>query len=212
MNATQARQKKNHRHIEPVTPDGNNAARPTSPSLEGSMDLGHEGDRGGHDGDTTQALQGAEKQAEQSIKCQRAPHFPGKSERTLSRERLAWRKLAAKGFTTLPDFFRQNVEKEDWQARLNALVAAAAASWCRSMQQRQEEEEEEGEGEAEASRDDTIAAGMPCIFKITSHSEPIQVDNTAKVLSMPQASPSQGSSSLKRARIRREQQQLQDAE
>ncbi|KAH9011953.1 hypothetical protein EDB83DRAFT_2322079 [Lactarius deliciosus] len=95
------------------------------------------------------------------------------------------------------------VEKEDRRARLNALVAAAAASRCRSMQQRQEEEEEEEEeeeGEAEASRDDTIAAGMPCIFKITSHSEPIQVDNTAEVLPMPRASPSQGSGSLKRAR------------
>ncbi|KAH9026179.1 hypothetical protein EDB85DRAFT_2175733 [Lactarius pseudohatsudake] len=164
----QCRQTEGSWPLAAVTPDGNNAARPTSPSPEGSMDLGHEGDRGGHDGDTTRALRSAEEQAEQSIKCQRAPHFPGKSERTLSRERLAWRKLAAQGFTTLPDFFRQKVEKEDWQARLNALVAAAAASRCRSMQQRQEEE---GEGEAEASRDDTVAsaAGMPCIFKITSN-------------------------------------------
>ncbi|KAH9013430.1 hypothetical protein EDB84DRAFT_1640459 [Lactarius hengduanensis] len=129
----------------------------------------------GHDTRATQVLQSAEEQEvtiEQSIKCPRAPHFPGKSERTLSREKLAWRKLAAQGFTTLPDFFRQKAEKEDRQARLDALVAAAV-TWHRFMQRRQEEEEEEEEEEEV----------VPCVSKLTS--EPIQVDDTAGVQPMP---------------------------
>ncbi|KAH9077766.1 hypothetical protein EDB83DRAFT_2311455 [Lactarius deliciosus] len=148
-----------------ATPDGNNAAHPIL-EAPGSMDLGHEGDRGGHNGDTAQVLRSAEERevtTEQSTKRPRTPHFPGKSERTLSREKLAWRKLAAQGFTTLPDFFRKRTEKEDRQARLDALVAAAVTRH-RSMQQREEEEEEEE------------AVTVPCVSKLIS--EPIQVDDS----------------------------------
>jgi hypothetical protein len=51
----------------------------------------------------------------------------------MSRKRLAQRKMAAQGFTTLPDFLRQMAEKKKQQSKLDALVAVAAAQ-PRSMQ------------------------------------------------------------------------------
>ena len=75
------------------------------------MDLGSEGDTGGHVRGTTVVLPSAQEQQEISRKRAHVPDCPRKSERTLSRERLAWTKLAAQGFTTLADFFRQKAEK-----------------------------------------------------------------------------------------------------
>ena len=79
------------------------------------------------------------------------PDCPRKSEMTLSRERLAWRKLAAQGFTTLPDFFMQKAEKlaekEKCDTRLAVLVAAATTQPS-SRQERpciQQEEEMSGD-------------------------------------------------------------------
>ncbi|KAH9027895.1 hypothetical protein EDB85DRAFT_1892794 [Lactarius pseudohatsudake] len=131
---------------QPATPDGNDVTllpipSPEVPSPEvtipeGSMDLGK---------GTTNVLRSAREQAlaaETHRKRAHTPH-PGKSERTMSRERLAWRKLAAQGFSTLPDFFRQKAEKEQREARLAAMVAAHSAQ--RSVQPKRyilEEEEE----------------------------------------------------------------------
>ena len=141
------------------TPDGNDASSDTSrlpiPSPELSMDLGSEGHEHGHDKDATNALQSPQEQglaAENPRKRPAAtPNYPGKSERTLSRQRLAQTKLAAQGFTTLPEFFQQKAEKEKQEARLRvaALVAAATATVrSRSMQHRPyvlEEEEVSGD-------------------------------------------------------------------
>ena len=95
------------------------------------MDLGSKGDTGGHVRGTTVVLLSAQEQQEISRKRAHVPDCPRKSERTLSRERLAWTKLAAQGFTTLPDFFRQKAEKlaekEKRDTRLGVLVAAATA-------------------------------------------------------------------------------------
>ncbi|KAH8985221.1 hypothetical protein EDB86DRAFT_2833165 [Lactarius hatsudake] len=150
-NLAKARQKR-LQDIQSETPDGNDVTLlpipgPEVPGLssqEGSMDLG----RG-----TTNVLQSAREQAlaaENPRKRAHVPHYPGKSERTMSRERLAWRKLEAQGFTTLPDFFRQKAEKEQREARLAALVAASAIPVRRSVQQIQYIQEEEEESESDS--------------------------------------------------------------
>ncbi|KAH9159489.1 hypothetical protein EDB89DRAFT_2083681 [Lactarius sanguifluus] len=155
-----------------ATPDGNDVTllpipSPEVPSPEvttpeGFMDLG----RG-----TTNVLQSARERtlaAENPRKRTRTAHL-GKSERTLSRERLAWRKLAAQGFSTLPDFFRQKAEKEQQEARLAALVAANAAwpvpahgVWRSVQPTRQYIREEEEETESD-SGPDTVSGSSLCM-------------------------------------------------
>ncbi|KAH9177945.1 hypothetical protein EDB89DRAFT_1902037 [Lactarius sanguifluus] len=147
-NLAKARQKRSQ-NIQSATPDGNDVTLlpvpgPEVPRLsiqEGSMDLGR--------GTWERALA-----AENPRKRTHVPHYPGKSERTMSRERLAWRKLEAQGFTTLPNFFRQKAEKEQREAKLAALVAASAAAMpvrrsvaaCQYI--REEEEETESDSDS----------------------------------------------------------------
>lgn len=101
-----------------------------------------------------------------------APRYPGKSERTLSRQKQAWRKLAAQGFTTLPDFLRQQTEKSEKKARIAALVAATTAAQSRSMQQRpyvlEEEEASEPEDEITAE-EDNLNPRIASTFRIYKH-------------------------------------------
>ncbi|KAH8985198.1 hypothetical protein EDB83DRAFT_2326139 [Lactarius deliciosus] len=150
-----------------ATPDGNDVTLLPIPSPEvttpeGSMDLG----RG-----TTNVLQSARERALAAENPRKRTHTAhlGKSERTMSRERLAWRKLAAQGFSTLPDFFRQTAEKEQRKARLAALVAANAArpapahsAWrsVQPMRQYIREEEEETESDSEP---DTVSRSSLCM-------------------------------------------------
>ena len=98
-----------------------------------------------------------------------ASHYPGQSKRTMSRKRLAQRKMAAQGFTTLPDFLRQMAEKKKQQSKLDTLVAVAAAQ-PRSMQTRwqiQEEEEEEGDGSTMAKEHNSKTASELHVHKHT---------------------------------------------
>ncbi|KAH9023139.1 hypothetical protein EDB85DRAFT_2151322 [Lactarius pseudohatsudake] len=145
-----------------ATPDGNDVTllpipSPEVPSPEvtipeGSMDLGK---------GTTNVLRSAQEQAlaaETHRKRAHTPH-PGKSERTMSRERLAWRKLAAQGFSTLPDFFRQKAEKEQREARLAAMVAAHSAQ--RSVQPKRYILEEEEETESDSGPDTGSSSCTP---------------------------------------------------
>ncbi|KAH8979352.1 hypothetical protein EDB92DRAFT_1821065 [Lactarius akahatsu] len=91
----------------------------------------------------------------------------------MSRERLAWRKLAAQGFSTLPDFFRQKAEKEQQEARLAALVAAHSAQ--RSVQPKQYILEEEEETESDSGPDTGSSSCMPASgVHIPSDSETCQ--------------------------------------
>ncbi|KAH9159876.1 hypothetical protein EDB89DRAFT_2082892 [Lactarius sanguifluus] len=87
----------------------------------------------------------------------------------MSRERLAWRKLAAQGFSMLPDFFRQKAKKEQQEARLAALVAANAAqpvpahgAWRSVQPMRQYIQEEEEETESD-SGPDTVSGSSLCM-------------------------------------------------
>lgn len=82
--------------------------------------------------------------AENPQKCPHPHSYPGHSERTQSRQKLAQRKLAAQGFATLPEFLKRVEEKKQQQARLSALVAAATTA-TRSKQGGQYNLEEEEE-------------------------------------------------------------------
>jgi hypothetical protein len=118
-------------------PNGNDVTPPLTvpthipnPSPEWSTDLDpaldSEGDWGRHNKDVPHGAQERAVPTEHSRKHAPVTHFPGQSERTMSRKKLAHKKLLAQGFTTLPEFFRQKAEKDKQQARLNALVAAVA--------------------------------------------------------------------------------------
>ena len=96
-------------------------------------------------------------------------HYPGQSKRTMSRKRLAQKKLAAQGFMTLPDFLRQMAKKTKQQAKLDALVAVAAAQ-PKSMQTQweiQEEEEEAGDNLTMAKEHNSKTASALHIHKHT---------------------------------------------
>lgn len=167
------------------------------------MDLSHEGDCNGRDRDITHVLQSAPEEAvaalvaaEKSRKSTHAPHFPGNSERTLSRKRQAWRKLAAQGFTTLPEFLRQKAEDEERKARLAALVAAHASAWPRSMQDTHIREEEEEES---ASGDEIIEMRAE---EFNPKTTPIQVEDVENIRSKPTETESRFSS-RERDRARR---------
>jgi hypothetical protein len=113
----------------------------------------------------------------------------------------------AQGFTTLPDFLRQIAEKERQWAKLNTLVAAAAAQ-PRSVQKKLHIQEEDNNNnnktmakehnsetapalhidkrtlETNATNDMAPCRGLDgvttsCIIEIASDSEPIQVEDTA---------------------------------
>ena len=135
-------------------------SRLLSPSPEGSADLGGEGGGGVHHRHAANFVQSAQKReltVGNSGARTHMPSHPGRSERTLSRQKLAQRKLAAQGFTMLPDFLRQKAEKAEREARLAALVAAALAAATaarpRSTQQNPFvlEEEETSEDEVMAN-------------------------------------------------------------
>ena len=156
-------------------PDGNDITHLPIPGPEQSMDLDSEGDRGGHNNEIAECLQYAQERAvltehsREHSYASVASHYPGQSERTMSRKRLAQRKLAAQGFTTLPDFLRQMAEKTKQQAKLDALVAVAAAR-PRSMQTRwqiQEEEEEAGDDSTMAKEHNSKTASALHIHKHT---------------------------------------------
>jgi hypothetical protein len=63
----------------------------------------------------------------------RPSHYTGKSEKTVSRQKKALRKLQAQGFHTLPDFFRQKAEEAKQKANMEAILSL-----------REEEEESSG--------------------------------------------------------------------
>ena len=86
-----------------------------------------------------------EEPAEHSRKRPHAPHYSGKSERTLSRQRLNLRKLEAQGFMTLPNFFAKVAEKEKQKAKLDSLVAAAAVKPGSVPYNQQQKESELGD-------------------------------------------------------------------
>jgi hypothetical protein len=69
-------------------------------------------------------------------------HPSGQSERTISRKKLALKKLEAQGFLTLQNFYGNVAEKKEQKARLDASVAAAASKF-RSMQKKPDNQEEE---------------------------------------------------------------------
>ena len=52
----------------------------------------------------------------------RPSHYTGKSEATIRRQKKALRDLQAKGFHTLPDFFRQKAEKAIQKAKAEAIL------------------------------------------------------------------------------------------
>ncbi|KAF8263009.1 hypothetical protein EI94DRAFT_1704323 [Lactarius quietus] len=131
-NAANARQKRWIAEPATATPDGSNVPIPIlERSLDLAMDLSSEGDGGGQYRDTGNVLRNAQErefQAESFRKRTHLPSYPGQSERTQSRRKLANRKLAAQGFTTLPEFLKQTAEKQKRQARLAVLVAAATTA------------------------------------------------------------------------------------
>jgi hypothetical protein len=103
------------------------------PNLEQLIGFGGEleGDGSGQNRGTANVLQNAQEQELRTENSQKCPHpssYPGHSERTQSRWKLAQRKLAAQGFATLPEFLKQVEEKEQWQAKLSALVAATTTA------------------------------------------------------------------------------------
>jgi hypothetical protein len=189
--------------ISAESPDGNNVMQRPISHPEWSMDPGSEGDDGDHNKPIAMVLDGALEQADQPRK---RPHTAGQSERTLSRKKKAWKNMEAKGYVTLPDFFVRVAVKAEQKAKLDALVAAAAAE-PRSMQNKlkiQEEEESEPEDrrtaekhnletavalhnhkhtqEPNASKDMGQQCGFDgvdtsCVIEIDSESEPTQVES-----------------------------------
>jgi hypothetical protein len=126
------------------TPNGNEATPlPPIPSPDRSMDLGDEGGQAIHNKELPHDAQEQAVPTEHTRKHACMPHYPGQSERTISRKKMAHRKLLTQGFTTLPEFFRQKAEKDKQKARLDALVAAAAAQ-PRPNPQTAKEKETEG--------------------------------------------------------------------
>ncbi|KAH9009697.1 hypothetical protein EDB85DRAFT_1890393 [Lactarius pseudohatsudake] len=75
-------------------------------------------------------LQRAQRTMEEGGKCAQALCYTGKSERTQRRQKKALRDLQAKGFQTLPDFFRKKAEETEAKTKLEAmLVSEPDMSW-----------------------------------------------------------------------------------
>lgn len=147
------------------------------PSREGSQGISSEGDGAGHIRHAVDVVPSAQDQVlavENPRKRMRAADCPGRSERTLSRQKLARRKLAAQGFTTLPDFLRQKREKAEREGKLAALVAAAIAARPRSARHVTLEEEEGSGDDSEMVVEKSNP--MPCVIEVDS--EPIEVEDS----------------------------------
>ncbi|KAH9011879.1 hypothetical protein EDB85DRAFT_2224708 [Lactarius pseudohatsudake] len=91
-------------------------------------------------------LQRAQRTMEEGGKCAQALRYTGKSERTQRRQKKALRDLQAKGFQTLPDFFRKKAKETEAKTKLEAMVAAAKAK-IKALQDAEEEESSEAETE-----------------------------------------------------------------
>jgi hypothetical protein len=146
------------------------------------MDICSEGGGVGQNSDTTDVPQDAqeyESRAENSRKRTHLPSYPRQSERTQSRHKLARRKLAAQGFTTLPDFLKQMSEKEKRQARLAALVAAATTSNQASNQPGSKQPGLWIEEEEETSKE-----GTPEPFQVDSDTEEVQSEDSTRSTAM----------------------------
>jgi hypothetical protein len=74
-------------------------------------------------------------------------HHAGNSERTIRRRRKTLKDLQAKGFQTLPDFFRNKAEEKKKNAEYDTMVAKVKAQ-LRAFQGR-DEDEEDSEAETE---------------------------------------------------------------
>ena len=77
-----------------------------------SQDWSIDPDSEGNDNVVTSAGQEQAEHSKHSRKCTHPSYSSGNSERTLSRKRLAFRKLKAQGFMTLPNFFYQGCREK----------------------------------------------------------------------------------------------------
>ncbi|KAN0136769.1 hypothetical protein V8E53_005539 [Lactarius tabidus] len=98
-------------------------------------------------------LQSTQTDTKEAGKCARTLHHTGNSERTRRRRRKALKDLQAKGFQTLPDFFRKKAEKAKEKAEFDAMVAKVKAQ-LRAFQGRDEDEEGSSGAESEATESD----------------------------------------------------------
>ncbi|KAH9005830.1 hypothetical protein EDB86DRAFT_3070875 [Lactarius hatsudake] len=89
-------------------------------------------------------LQKAQRNMAEGGKCAQVLHYTGKSERTQRRQKKALKDLQAKGFQTLPDFFRKKAEETEAKTKVEAMVATAKAK-IKALQNREEEEDSEAE-------------------------------------------------------------------
>ncbi|KAH9169700.1 hypothetical protein EDB89DRAFT_1908345 [Lactarius sanguifluus] len=91
-------------------------------------------------------LQKAQRNMAEGGKCAQVLRYTGKSERTQRRQKKALKDLQAKGFQTLPDFFRKKAEETEAKTKFEAMVAAAKTK-IKALQNREEEEDSEAETE-----------------------------------------------------------------
>lgn len=88
-------------------------------------------------------------------------HHAGNFKQTIRRRIRALKDLQAKGFQTLPDFFKNKAKKAKTKAEFDAMVARVKAQ-LRAFQGRDEDEEESSGAETEAmesSLDPEVVAG-----------------------------------------------------
>ena len=130
---------------------------PAFPNSEGC----HNGNRDGCSGSPEHEhfhlnLRSTQTDTKEPGKCARTLHHAGNSERTIRRRKKALKDLQAKGFQTLPDFFRNKAEKEKKKAEFDAMVARVKAQLSAStaFQGRDEDEEESSGAETEATESD----------------------------------------------------------
>ncbi|KAF8262066.1 hypothetical protein EI94DRAFT_1809357 [Lactarius quietus] len=97
-------------------------------------------------------LQSTQKDPKEAGKCARTLHYPGNSERTKRRRRKDLKDLKAKGFQTLPDFFRNKAKEERKQVEFDTMG--------------RDEEEEESSGA------DTKTQSTKIVAKQNTPSEP----------------------------------------
>jgi len=95
----------------------------------------------------------AKKHIEHPAKGVCAPPFTGKSARTLRRWEKAQKDLAAKGFHSIPEFFKWKAEQVAQKAKVNTIIATVKAR----HEARVNAEEEEG-----SSKEEMIPRVMEC--------------------------------------------------